>query len=95
MPLTSEDRAKLDECDPGTVRMRLIESGATKGGAVRLGDGSTLPARDIEAWLADKSTENAKLQRDTLWWAKVAGGAAIVGIIVGAASIVVTIWLAP
>jgi hypothetical protein len=53
---------------------------------------------DVEDWLAEKHFEEATLQNSILRWAKIAAWAGIVSVIatviVGAATIWVTIWLA-
>jgi hypothetical protein len=60
--------------------------------------GGLLTRSDVEDWLAEKHIEEAAMQRSTLTWAKIAGIAAIVGVIVaavlGVIGIAVTIWLA-
>jgi hypothetical protein len=56
---------------------------------------------DVEDWLSEKHTEeirriteDAQMQGITLRWAKIAGWAGIVSVIVGVASIVVPLLLA-
>jgi type VI protein secretion system component VasF len=51
---------------------------------------------DVERWLAEKHTEaisaQQRTQRRTLIWAMIAGGAAIVSVIIGIATLYFTIW---
>jgi hypothetical protein len=42
---------------------------------------------DLEDWLIEKHREETKLQVGTLRWAKIAGWAAIIGVIVGVIAI--------
>jgi hypothetical protein len=48
---------------------------------------------DIEDWLAEKSAEETAQQSATLRWARIAGWAGIVSVILTAFGIVISIWL--
>lgn len=98
MALTPAQRAELEALGPDTVRVKLIAAGPS-GAAEVFGfktgvEGGHLPRSDVEGWLAEKHAEEADQQSSTLWWAKIAGIAAIVGIIVSVIGIAVSIWLA-
>ena len=94
MALTPEQRAELEALRPETVRIKLIHGGPCRGAMV-LGFktgilGGNLTRGDIDDWLVEKGVEEVAMQRSTLRWAKIAGIAAIVSVIVSA----VGIWLA-
>lgn len=98
MPLNAEQRAELEALGPATVRTKFFHSGAGRGAAVAGFACGNLNRGDVEDWLSEKHAEETKLQNSTLQWAKIAGWAGIVSVIatlfIGAASIMVTIWLA-
>ena len=89
-------RAELARRGPANVRALLIGLG---GGVARNTPVPLqLPARvpvplrgDVEDWLREKEQEAERDRHDTLKWAKIAGWAAIIGVIVGIAAIVVTL----
>jgi hypothetical protein len=58
---------------------------------IGLGPGFGVTRGDVEEWLAERTREAAKLQLDTLWWAK---AAAWISGIVGGICILVAIALA-
>jgi hypothetical protein len=96
MPLTSEDRAKFDKCDPQSVAMKLTESGARGTQVVAIFEnGPPHRACDIEAFLHEKHNEKhaeeTTAQRKTLNWKR---ADFIAGVVIGATTIVVMIWLA-
>jgi hypothetical protein len=92
MTLTPEQRAELEMLGPENVRLKL-----THFGAAALGFKSgTVTRVDVEDWLAEKRTETVgaqqRIQHSTLIWARIAGGAAIVGVLIGIATLYFTIW---
>jgi hypothetical protein len=94
--MTDAQRAELEALGPEMVQAKLSQAGSGRGAAVagfKTGAGATgyLSRGDIEDWLADKYAQERK---QTLRWAKIAGWAAIISVIVGTAAIAVTIWLA-
>jgi hypothetical protein len=79
--LTSEQRAALDDAGTEIVRIQLFQYGAGRDTVV---DGFKCePVRrgDLEDWLAQKTRDEALQQSNILFWAKVAGWAAILGVI--------------
>jgi hypothetical protein len=99
VPLTKEQRAELDALGPETVRGKMIPCAVTRDANVAgfktgFGDAGYLTRGHLEDWLADKSARDATERRQTLRWAKIAGWAAIIGVGVGIAAIIVAIWLA-
>jgi hypothetical protein len=101
MTLTPEQRAELERLGPETTRLKLILGGPGRGASIpgfETGPFQSLTRSDVETWLAAKFAEEAVVQHSTLRWAKIAGIAAIAGVIVaallGVVGIVVTIWLA-
>jgi hypothetical protein len=101
MALTPEQRAELESYGPDLVRVKLLAGGPGGSAAIpgfKTGApgalGGILIRSDVEGWLAEKHIEEAAMQRSTLTWAKIAGIAAIFGVIVGIASIAVSVWLA-
>jgi hypothetical protein len=92
MTLTPEQRAELDALGSESVRTKL-----THFGADALGFKSGTATRvDVEEWLSEKRTEAVstqhRIQHSTLIWARIAGGAAIVGVLIGMATLYFTIW---
>jgi hypothetical protein len=91
MSLTPEQRAELEALGPETVRIKLTHFGAEalvfKSGTATRGD--------VEGWLAVKHTKaisaQQRIQQRTLIWAMIAGGAAIVSVIIGIATLYFTI----
>ena len=94
--LTPEQRAELERLGPETIRLKLMLGGPGRGASIpgfETGPFQSLTRSDVETWLAGKSVEEAVIQQSTLRWAKIAGIAAIAGVIVSAIGILVTIWL--
>jgi hypothetical protein len=110
MALTPDQRAELEALGADTVRVKLITGGPGAGASVPGfktghpgGLGGIITRSDIEDWLAEKHVEDvatrreeAAVLRSTLTWAKIAGMAAVVGVVVtailGLIGIVVTVW---
>jgi|HubBroStandDraft_4_1064222.scaffolds.fasta_scaffold146036_2 hypothetical protein len=82
MPLSESDRAELERLGVDNVRQRLVPGSG--GGSVvpGLGPGFGMTRGDVEEWLAEKSQEATKLQRDILWWAKAATWIGVTNILV-------------
>jgi len=101
--LTATQRAELEALGADTVRAKLSQPGAGRGATLygfKTGvEAGYLTRGDVEDWLPEKHVEEANLQNSTLRWAKIAGWAGIISVIatvlIGLASIVVTIRLAP
>ena len=82
---------------PKRVRAKLIQPGPGRGADLagfKTGHlGGYLTRSDVEDWLTEKYTEEESRQESILRWAKIAGWAAIVsvlvGVVVGVAGIVV------
>lgn len=102
MPLNAGQRAELEALAPVTVRAKLSQPGAGRGASLfgfKAGvEGWQLTRGDVEDWLAEKYVEEWTAQNNILRWAKIATWAAIVSVsvtvLIGVASIVVTIWVA-
>ena len=95
MALTPEQRAELEANGPDLVRTKLLQGGADKGASIpgfNSGPFRALTRSDIEDWLVEKHAQDLRTQDSILRWAKIAGVAAIVGIIVGTLTLIVTIW---
>lgn len=92
MALTEKQRAELEALGPETVRIKLLQSGADPGASVHgfvTGPYRALTRSDVEAWLPEKSAQEATERRRTLRWAIIAGVAAIAGVLVSIAAIFV------
>jgi hypothetical protein len=91
MALTLEQRAELETLGSGTVRTKLIQPGHGAGAALQgfktapLG----LTRSDVEDWLAEQHTKEEQRERSILFWARLAGIVAIIGV---AATIGTAIW---
>jgi len=97
MGLNKEQRDELETLGAETVRAKLIHGGAGKNAVVpgfRTGPHGDLLRTDVEDWLAEQHTKEARVQNSTLLWAKIAGWAGIISVIVTVAIGVATIWLA-
>ena len=94
MPLTPEQRAELELLGPDLVRQKLLGVGTGRGAAVSGFKGAEdyLLRGDIEDWLSEKHSEDFRVQRSTLRWAKIAGWAAIISVVVGLATLWFTIF---
>jgi hypothetical protein len=87
--LTAEQRAELEEQGPQNIRFKLASYGGGRGAAIggfRCGD---ITRSEIEDWLAEKYQMEAAQQRSILRWARIAGWAGIVSVILAG----VGIWL--
>jgi hypothetical protein len=84
MALSQEHRRELDRLTIENVRLKLAYSGAGRGAVMPgLGDGTILRG-DVEDWLAEKAKLEAKEGAATLLWAKIAGWAGVVGVVLAA-----------
>jgi hypothetical protein len=82
MSLSDADREELERFGPDNVRSKLAYAGASPVAVVPgLGDGTVL-RRDVENWLAERGRESAKLQADTLFYAKAAAWISGLGLLV-------------
>jgi hypothetical protein len=92
MTLTPEQRADLEALGPESVRAKLAHFGADALGF----KSGTLTRVDVEEWLAEQRTEavgaQPRIQHSTLIWARIAGGAAILAVLIGIATLYFTIW---
>lgn len=70
MPLSVEERKKLDELGVYNVQLKLQYAGPGEGSVVPgLLNGMVLRG-DVERWLAEKNAQADKLQSQTLAWTK-------------------------
>ena len=88
--LTAEQRSELERLQAPNVLSLLIHSGPGRGASVSGFECGDITRGDIADWLAEKHAEEMRMQSSTLRWAKIAGIAGIVGVMVGIAAI----WLA-
>lgn len=93
MALDPRIRAELDRRGPANVR-ELLRTRTGPGDrdpvALQLAGADDASRSDVEDWLREKEREAEAVGRDTLKWAKRAGYAAIVGVIVAAVSTIIT-----
>jgi hypothetical protein len=80
--LTNEQRACLEERGLAVARIKLIEYSGGRGEVVGGFPCENLLRGDLEDWVAEKGREEASQQVSTLRWAKIAGWAAIISVIV-------------
>jgi hypothetical protein len=81
MELTPEQRRELENLGAATIHFKLLHSGAGRGAAVggfRCGE---ITRGDIEDWLGEKISEETALQASTLFWARIAGVAAVISVL--------------
>jgi hypothetical protein len=97
MALNAAQRAELEALGPDTVQGKLMHAGAGRGAVVPGFKSNDFLLGDIEDWLAEKYSEEKRVQDSTLRWSRIAGQMAIVGVIVsvvlGIVGIAVAIWL--
>jgi hypothetical protein len=100
MPLTDEQWEELERRGPGNV-CRMVFGGQAvgpePGDLVPLGLAPNPRRRDVEEWLAEKDRAQARLttkrHRQLLFWARTAGVAAILSVLVGMTVIVLPLLL--
>jgi hypothetical protein len=91
--LTTDHRSELERRGAANVRFKLTSYGgghqSTLDGFLRSGN----PLRgDVEDWLADQERVEKAQQAAILKWARIAGVAAIAGIVVAAAGLGLTVF---
>ena len=91
--LTTEQRAELEHHRAASILFRLTQHGTGRDGAISGFKCGDINRGDIEDWLAEKNAEEAVQQSATLRWARIAGWAGIVSVILTAIGIVISIWL--
>ena len=87
----SRTASQLEEHGPTSIRFKLTQYGAGRGaliGGLICGD---ITRGDIEDWLAEKSKAEAALQSAILRWARIAGCAAIIGAVLAAVAIAISL----
>lgn len=91
--LTEMQRAELEALGPPYVRSKLAGYGGGRGAAIGGFACGEITRSEVEGWLIEKHAEDTALQQGTLLWAKIAGWASIVGVIVTIALGVLSILL--
>ena len=91
--LTTEQRAELEHHGAVSIRFKLTQHGAGRSAAISGFKCGDITRGDIEDWLAEKSAEEAAQQSAILRWARIAGWAAIIGALLTAVGIAISIWL--
>jgi hypothetical protein len=92
MPITElspEAKAELESLGVPNVLKKLDQAGIGRGSLVRGFDCGEIQRSVIEDWIAAKDQETVRQQQKILLWARIAGLAAIGGIIVS-----VFLWFA-
>lgn len=85
--------AELEALGPEPVRQKLLNVGVAPGTAVKgFKTASYLLRGDIEDWLAEKRSEDIRVQRRTLWAAIIAAGVGIASLVVAVVTLWFTIW---
>ena len=83
-------RAELNRLGVWAVHKKLDQAGVGHSGSVHGFVSGAIERRFIEEWLAAREEAEARRQRATLRWARIAGLLAVLGILIGIASL----WLA-
>jgi hypothetical protein len=91
--LTPEQRAELEEHGAASIRFKLTQYGAGRGASISGFKCGDITRGDIEDWLAGKSSEETAQQSAILRWARIAGWAGIIGALLTATGIAISIWL--
>jgi hypothetical protein len=94
MTLSNEQRAELEGLAPATVRLMLLQGGPGRGASISGFKCGDITKGDIDDWLIEKNIEEAAIQRGTLRWAKIAGFAGIVSVVVTVIMGALAIYLA-
>jgi len=82
MTLTDVQHAELETIGASSVRFKLLQGGPGRGASISGFKCGDITRGDIEDWLIEKNVEETALQRGTLRWAKIAGWAGILAVIV-------------
>jgi hypothetical protein len=91
--LTPEQRAELERQGAASIRFKLMQHGAGRGASISGFKCGDITRGDIEDWLAEKNAEETAQQSAILRWARIAGWAGIVSVVLTAIGIVISIWL--
>jgi predicted transcriptional regulator len=94
--LDPQIRAELERRGPANVREALRRTAAGRFVELRVWFRPPLKIRQatVEDWLREKERGEEGVTYEILKWAKIAGVAAIIGVVIGLAAIVVTLWTA-
>ena len=90
MPLTEAQRAELEELSPDNVRPKLMQAGAGRGAVVPGFKSHDILRGDIEDWLAEKYSEEKRMEKRRT---NVGNFVGIAGVVVAIVGIGVGIWL--
>jgi hypothetical protein len=94
MTLSSKQRAELEALAPATVRVMLLQFGPDRGSSITGFKCGEIAKGDIDDWLIEKNIEETAVQLGTLRWAKIAGLAGILSVVVTVIMGALAIYLA-
>jgi hypothetical protein len=81
--LTSAQKAALDKAGVDVVRLKLLQNGNRREQAMDgFGGTGNVTIGDVEDWLSERTRADTAQQAKTLLWAKVAGWASVIGIVI-------------
>jgi len=83
-------RAELNRLGVWAVQKKLDQASVSHGASVHGFVSGAIERRFIEEWLAAREEAEARRQRATLRWARIAGLLAMLGILIGIASLLQT-----
>jgi hypothetical protein len=83
----------LEHLGAASIRFKLTQHGSGRGASISGFKCGDITRGDIEDWLAEKNAEETAQQSAILRWARIAGWAGIVSVVLTAIGIVISIWL--
>jgi hypothetical protein len=86
--LTDEQRKELEAHGAMNIRFKLLQHGAGSGGSISGFKCGDITRGDIEDWLMEQSKIEAEQQSETLRWARIAGWAGIIGVVLAAIRVI-------
>jgi hypothetical protein len=88
--LTDEQRKELEAHGAMSIRFKLMQHGAGRGASMSGFKCGDIIRGDIEDWLMEQSKTEAEQQSATLRWARIAGWAGIIGVVLAAIGVALT-----
>jgi hypothetical protein len=92
--LTDVQHAELETLGVSSVRLKLLQGGPGRGASISGFKCGDITRGDIEDWLIEKNIEETAIQQGTLRWAKIAGWAGIISVVVTVIMGALAIYLA-
>jgi hypothetical protein len=92
--IKAREHAELETLGASSVRFKLRQGGPGRGASISGFKCGDITRGDIEDWLIEKNIEETAIQQGTLRWAKIAGWAGIISVVVTVTMGALAIYLA-